>query len=73
MNPKLGYPLTLNQEGIDRILPDFKLDSVDITLVMKLARNYIEETSNFLDGIDHLELILLRLLKKSQEKLPEVE
>lgn len=73
MNPKLEYPLTLNQEEIDKILPDFKLDAVDITLVMKLARNYIEETSDFLDGIDHLELILLRLLKKSQEKLPEVE
>lgn len=73
MNPKLEYPLTLNQEEINKILPDFKLDAVDITLVMKLARNYIEETSSFLDGIDHLELILLRLLKKSQEKLPEVE
>lgn len=73
MNPKLEYPLTLNQEEINKILPDFKLDAVDITLVMKLARNYIEETSDFLDGIDHLELILLRLLKKSQEKLPEVE
>lgn len=73
MNPKLQYPLTLNQEQIDRILPDFKLDSVDITLVMKLARNYIEETSDFLDGIDHLELILLRLLKKSQEIVQIVE
>lgn len=73
MNPKLEYPLTLNQEEIDRILPDFKLDSVDITLVMKLARNYIEETSSFLDGIDHLELILLRLLKKSQEIVQIVE
>lgn len=69
MNPKLQYPLTLNQEEIDKILPDFKLDAVDITLVMKLARNYIEETCIFLDGIDHLELILLRLLKKSQETI----
>jgi len=60
------------KEEIDRILPDFKLDAVDITLVMKLARNYIEETSNFLDGIDHLELILLRLLKKSQEIVEKV-